>query len=66
MTTHPEAATMQSIQIQPAGRPVLSRTSFWRIVQGNRTLGWASGYRNALAKVEQYERMQGGAHAQAS
>ena len=53
MTTHPEAATMQSIQIQAAGRPVLGRTSFWRIVQGNRTLGWASGYRNALAKADQ-------------
>lgn len=53
MTTHPEATTMQSIQIQAAGRPVLGRTSFWRIVQGNRTLGWASGYRNALAKADQ-------------
>ena len=62
MTTHPEAATMQSIQIQPAGRPVLSRTSFWRIVQGNRTLGWASGYQNALAKAQREQQRTGGAH----
>lgn len=53
---------MEPIQIKPAGRPVLSGTSFWQLTQGGRVIGWASGYQNALAKAEREQQRTGGAH----
>ena len=44
---------MQTIQVQPAGRP---GSGFWKITQGERVLGWASGHRNAVAKAASIER----------
>lgn len=56
---------MQTIQVQPAGRP---GSGFWKITQGERVLGWASGYRNAVAKAASIERrlMEGARHGYAA
>lgn len=39
------------IQIHPTGRPVVSKTSFWKLTRDGQLVGWASSYPAAQAKA---------------